>query len=527
MIEKIFIFILFLGPLVFFHELGHFLFARFFGVRVEVFSLGFGPKLFKFKWGDTEYAVSVIPLGGYVKMYGDDPLNKDGVPEGERKFSFTHQGKWARFWIVMGGPLANFVMAYFLFVILMMAGEHVPEMRMGTIPQESILYEKGMRPGDSLRAVNGREITNPSDIVIEGQGHINTITVKRLGERVDIPIGLTGENFFTEFTKYPPLLRRPLVISDEGVLHVLSLSPDEVNLEQSLDQMAYFRDYPFFYFFEVIGEMPTANDIPQVSDRPVKRIATAEFLDLDGRELFIKRLAEIGFRTLDLQVSEIASRSAAEEAGLLPGDIIISLNNEEVFGFDQLRRAIQSAPGESVEIGLLRNGERISKDLRPREQMHNGEKVRLIGVHSAGQYLSLNFIHTDPRGLLSSAWIAVGRTWETMVKTVEAFFRLMTGQISFKSIGGPIAIGQVASDSYNTSFSYFFQLMALISINLGIINLFPIPILDGGHIMFILIEAINRGPISRRKMEIAQQFGLSLLLLLMIGAIVNDVSRFF
>src|SRR5690606_11924274 len=112
MFEKILIFVLFLGPLVFFHELGHFLFARLFGVRVEVFSIGFGPKLLKWKWGETEYALSLIPLGGYVKMFGDDPLNKDEIEASERKFSFTHKGKWARSWIVMGGPLANFILAF-------------------------------------------------------------------------------------------------------------------------------------------------------------------------------------------------------------------------------------------------------------------------------------------------------------------------------------------------------------------------------------------------------------------------------
>jgi regulator of sigma E protease len=122
---------------------------------------------------------------------------------------------------------------------------------------------------------------------------------------------------------------------------------------------------------------------------------------------------------------------------------------------------------------------------------------------------------------------ALTRTWNTILKTIESFKKLILGDVSVKSIGGPLAIGKVASDSFNTSLSYFFQLMALISVNLGVINLFPIPVLDGGHIMFILLEVINRGPVSRRKMEIAQQVGLSMLLMLMVGAIFNDVTRFF
>ena len=116
-LEMIPYFIIILFPLVFFHELGHFFFARLFGVRVEVFSIGFGKKLYSWKIGDTEYVLSLIPLGGYVKMYGDDPLAKDSIPEDQRKYSFNFKGKWARFWIVFGGPLANFVFSYFIFLI--------------------------------------------------------------------------------------------------------------------------------------------------------------------------------------------------------------------------------------------------------------------------------------------------------------------------------------------------------------------------------------------------------------------------
>ena len=165
--------------------------------------------------------------------------------------------------------------------------------------------------------------------------------------------------------------------------------------------------------------------------------------------------------------------------------------------------------------------------LTPDVKEISGQKVKLIGVYSSGIYLALNFVDTGSKGFIKSATLSLTRTWDTMVKTVEGFFKLITGKVSIKTIGGPLAIGKVASDSFHMSLSYFFQLMALISVNLGIINLFPIPVLDGGHIMFIFFEIINRGPVSRRKMEIAQQVGLSFLLMLMVGAIFNDFSRFF
>jgi regulator of sigma E protease len=139
----------------------------------------------------------------------------------------------------------------------------------------------------------------------------------------------------------------------------------------------------------------------------------------------------------------------------------------------------------------------------------------------------LNSVQTQSKGFIGSITIGLVRTWDSVKKTIDGFIKLITKQVSLKAIGGPLSIGKVAHDSFTLSLSYFFQLMALISVNLGVINLFPIPVLDGGHILFIILEVINGGPLSRRKMELAQQIGLSLLLMLMVGAIFNDVTRFF
>ena len=524
MLEKILIFILFLGPLVFFHELGHFLFARLFGVRVEVFSIGFGPKLLKLKKGATQYALSLIPLGGYVKMFGDDPLNKEQIPLSERKYSFTYKGKWARFWIVMGGPLANFVLAFFLFFALLMTGERLPEMRLGIVPESSVLYERGLRPGDTLKGVNGREITNPSDIVIEGQGDIETVTARRGGEKQQVSINMKGEDFFEEFTKYPPLLRKPLVLDKAGDIYAVSLSDDGVNWDRSLDEMSYYGEERKVYLYPVPKlDTKEGRKHPSYDPTPAKSFTVS----LTTRSAFIQDLSEKGLRTLDLQVQEVAAKSAAFDAGIERGDVILSLNGESVYSFETLRKRLQETPEGAVDLTLWRGGEQKKVKLTPKVQERDGEKVKLIGIYSNGQYVSLNFVKTEPKGLFTSITTSFSRTIETMAKTLEGFVRLITGEISFKTIGGPIAIGKVASDSFNTSISYFFQLMALISVNLGVINLFPIPVLDGGHVMFIFFELVNRGPLSRRKMEIAQQIGLSLLLMLMVGAIFNDFSRFF
>ena len=522
MLEKIIIFILFLGPLVFFHELGHYLFARLFGVRVEVFSIGFGPKILKFKKGFTEYALSIIPLGGYVKMFGDDPFAKDEIPEEERKHGFIYKGKWARFWIVFGGPLANFILTYFIFFGLFMAGEKIPEIKLGVIQETTSLHRMGFQSGDVIYKLNNKEIYNPTDIALEGENLITEVTVKRNESEVVIAVDLSGENFFKEILKYPPLLRKPVVVNENGEMFAVSFSEDSFNWKDSLAEMNNLKQENIVYLFPILGDIDP-NTHPNIEKEKVLKVQ----INFNERSSFVKELTSKGYHSLDLKVKSVNEKSPAEKIGIKPGDIILSLEGKDVFSFDQLRKNLQEIKSEKVGIRILSDGKIKDLELIPEIKQMSGEEVKLIGIYSSGIYQGLNFIDTKSKGFFNSLYLSIGRTWETMVKTFDGFIKLISGGVSFKSIGGPLAIGKVASDSFHTSLSYFFQLMALISVNLGIINLFPIPVLDGGHIMFIFLEMLNRGPVSRRKMEIAQQIGLSFLLMLMVGAIFNDFSRFF
>lgn len=521
MLEKILIFILFLGPLVFFHELGHFLFARLFGVRVEVFSLGFGPKLLKFKRGDTEYTVSLIPLGGYVKMFGDDPLNKDAVAPEDRPYTFNHKGKWARFWIVMGGPLANFLMAYVLFFFLLLGGEKVPEIRVGAVPETSVLYDMGFRVGDSLRKLNDKEILSPTDIALEGNTRIETMDVERNGELLTLNVGMSGDAFFEEFVNYPPILRKPYVLNKDGERFVLGAN-SELDLSRSLDEIALARGELSIQIYS----LPKVYEEENLTLDQVEMVESFQ-VSMEKTDDLFQQLYNLGFAPVDLSVKSLQQGGAGDKAGLLMNDIIVALNGSPVFSFEHLRSSLQETTTEEVELTLWREGEESQLSMAPQVTEYEGEQLRLIGVYSNAEFIPLKFIQTESKGLVGSLGLAVSRTWDVTVKTIEGFKKLFMGQVSLKTIGGPIAIGKVATDSFNTSLSYFFQLMALISINLGIINLLPIPVLDGGHILFIFLEIFNRGPLSRKKMEIAQQVGLSFLLVLMVGAIFNDIMRFF
>lgn len=522
--EKVLTFVLFLGPLVFFHELGHFFFARLFGVRVEVFSLGFGPKLLKYKKGDTEYAVSLIPLGGYVKMYGDDPFNQDAIPEDQRKFSFTHQNKWARFWIVMGGPLANFILAFAVFFCLLMNGEKIPEIKLGAVEHQSSLFAQGFRSGDVILKINGNEVYNPTDLMIDSKKTIATVEIKRSGNTQELAVNFQGDKFFDEVIKHPPFLRKPYLVDLTGNKFIISSVQGKADLNTSLEELMTFSGPKDFYIYKIPSNFDTASEAVTLDLTSEKKITLQE-KDLTG--IVNEDLEKLKFKPIDLMVRSVNMSSAADKAGIKAGDVLVAIEGKKVTSFEDFRNLLQTFKEETVKADVWSNGTvktvSITPDITPIED----KKLKLIGVYSHVELTKVNFIQTESKGLWGSTVIGLQRTWDSVEKTLDGFVKLVTNQASFKQIGGPLTIGKVAHDSLNTSISYFFQLMALISVNLGVVNLFPIPVLDGGHIMFIGLEIINRGPLSRRKMEIAQQVGLSILLMLMIGALFNDFSRFF
>jgi regulator of sigma E protease len=509
-LEKIGIFILFLGPLVFFHELGHYIFARIFGVRVEVFSIGFGPKIIKYVRKGTEYAISLIPLGGYVKMYGDDPLAKDEIPVSERKNSFTYKGKWARFWIVIGGPLANFLLAFVIFFFLIFGGEKVPEIKLGVIPTGSTLHEKGLRTGDILAKYNGRRLLHLGEMAMEGKNNISTITYNRDQTLKTIPLNLTGDDLFKDLVKYLPLLRKPVLVDTSGNKFFLSTKRESVTKDYSLDILAERFDIKRLYLFDHKG--PFIKEIP---------------ISYNSREEFFTELSKLGLLPQDLVIKSVKMNSPADKVGLKAGDILFSFGPKTLNSFNGLRDVLQEVKGDDIPVKLWRDGKIVSYKIVPESIAENGTKRKVIGIYTDGQFFGLNFITLESPGFFPAISQGLFRTWDTTVKTFAGFKKLVTAEVSLKSIGGPLAIGKVASDSFNSGLTPFFLLMAFISINLGVINLLPIPVLDGGHIMFIILEILNRGPVSRKKMELAQQVGLSLLLLLMVGAIFNDFSRLF
>lgn len=523
--EKIGIFILFLGPLVFFHELGHFLFARLFGVRVETFSIGFGPKLLKYKKGDTTYAISLIPLGGYVKMFGDDPLKKDEVPEEERDKSFTHKSKWQRFWIVMGGPLANFILAFVIFFALLSVGEKLPEVRVGGISEESILYQQGLRPGDLLSKINGKEVTNPTDIILDDSDLVRSVTVKRLEEMKTFSFSMESEEFLKALMQVPPQysLRLPLAVDKSGHFWGVSLDEKKVDWHISFEQISESAAGQKIFLFPLSKESKPFERKFVTSEGSLKSFR----LENAGPFALAKKLRQLEMAPHDLAVKSVLMHSAADKAKLKGRDVLVKLNGKDIYNFEDLSKSLQATQDENVSFVYWRDGEVNEVVLQPKMMSENGKKSKKIGVYTSMMIQELKLVEGKPKSFPEAFVFSFKRTIDSVVKTFEGFAKLITAEVSVKTIGGPLAVGKIASDSFSMSISYFFQLMALISVNLGVINLFPIPVLDGGHILFIILETFNRGPLSQRKMEIAQQVGLSFLLILMVGALFNDFMRFF
>lgn len=514
MLEKVLIFVVFLGPLIFFHELGHFFFARFFGVRVEVFSIGFGPKLFKYVRKGTEYAISAIPLGGYVKMFGDDPFSEVQLTDDEKKVAFNHKSKFARFWIVFGGPLANLVLAYFLYVGLLAGGEKVPETKVGVVVEQSILYKSGLRTGDVLIGVNDEKILSFDDLNIKGSV-VDTLTVKRKEEAVTLKVDMEHEKFINEFLSIVSAVKKPVFINKKGEKFYVSLTSKPKELTASLEEInSTFADTAFLYkVVEKEGEFA----IDELSET-----------QLSSTEKLLPFLRKMELYPIDLSVKNVVMESAADKAGIKKDDVILSVNGGSLDTFEELRSNLQSIEdNKAVDVSVLSMGEVSVKKLVPQVKEIDGKKIKIIGVESAVEYMPPKLIIAKADGFGAAITGAFTRTWDGIVKTFGGYKKLLTREVSLNNIGGPLAIGKVASDSFNVSLSMFFRLMAIISINLGVINLFPIPVLDGGHIMFLIFETFNGGPLSRRKLEIAQRLGISVLFFLIFVALFNDISRLF
>jgi regulator of sigma E protease len=432
-----------LGILIFVHELGHFLFAKVLGVKVLTFSLGFGPKVVGRTIGDTEYRISAFPLGGYVKMLGEEPGEE--LEAGDRESAYSFQPVWKRFSIVFFGPIFNIAFAALLFILIFMAGVPVLYPDIGKISEKSPAAEASLKTGDRIIKINGREISNWNDVemyISESGGEPLRLTVKRDGE------------------------------------------------------------------------------IKNVTVKPEKETVT----NLFGEE---KKSWEIGVSPLIHPViGDVVSGSPADKAGLKKGDRIAGVEGTPVKTWQDMTKLIHNSPGRPLQFTIERDGRLFEDTITPEKKVvmvpgEGDKEVGLIGIRP----MENSFI--ERYGPFSAISLGLQRTWDISVLTVVSIIKLIQRIIPAETIGGPILIVQMAGKEASQGALNFFTFMAVISINLGILNLLPIPILDGGHLMFLGIEAVRRRPVSEKVIAISQRVGLALLLTLMVFALYNDILRLF
>ncbi len=436
-----------LGILIFVHELGHFLFAKTLGVKVERFSLGFGPKIVGFQRGETEYRISVFPLGGYVKMLGESNLEEEveaePLSEEDKKRAFNHQALWKRSLIVLAGPGFNILFAALVFMTVYMAGIPVPYPDIEMVPEGTPAYEAGLEEGDRVLAIKGEKVESYHDVdavVQENAGTPLEFKVKR-GERIltltVTPELVTGQNLFGE----------------------------EVE----------------------VGSIGVTTRMPAL-------------------------------------VGEVVSGKPADDAGLQAGDLVLGVDGQEIKTWEDMTTIVKENPGTPLHFVVLRDEERIETDITPEPGYLPGStrKVGLIGIRSSPPEEETFIKRYGP---VEATVMGFQKTADYSVFTVMALVKLIQRVIPAENLGGPILIFQAAGKTAERGLRDYVFFMAVISINLGIINLFPIPILDGGLLVFFGLEAVRRKPLEDRSMLLAQKIGLIVILAIMALAFYNDIVR--
>jgi regulator of sigma E protease len=534
-------FIILLGFLVFVHESGHFLVAKWCGVRVQTFSLGFGKKIFQYKKGDTTYCISLIPLGGYVKMFGDE-VGADIAPQ-EQRYSFTHKKLWQRIAVVVAGPLMNFFFAILIFTVVAFTGEEVRKPVVGDISTDTAAFKDGLRSGDEVTQVNGTPVQTWEEFQEDLNHFANTkvvLAVKRAGSeqplRVEATPTLKPNDNILSLTDYVADVEGLNTQSRAPVLGVVAKSKAESLGLQTGDRVISVNGKPVTYFRELENLLVT-NQGNHIEFEVMRGLDKEEKKKIEGNILPVSSLQAFGLEEPDLYLAKIVDGSPAASAGLLPGDKIITIesksNKVTPTKWEDVLNVVKNFSGEgALHITVLRGEEKKGFDIAPKvtaQMTHQGaeEKRYTIGIMpwvQSAPPMTTTLLTRNPAAALARGY---KKTMEVTTMTIVSFLRLIQNKISPKNIGGVISIGKAASETFKTGMSYFLQLMGIISINLFILNLLPIPVLDGGHLLFYVIEGLRGAPVSMRKMEIAQQVGLVVLMSLMALSLFNDFSRVF
>ena len=439
-------FVVALGSLIVFHELGHYLVARWCGVKVLRFSLGMGKVVFMRRFGpdQTEWVISALPLGGYVKMLDAREQDLGALSPEERKREFTAQSVWRRIAIVAAGPLANFLLAILLFAGLYMHGMAEPSSRIGAPPAGSAAFQAGLRGGDLITSVHGAPVALWSDV----RWQVIKAAVAKDGSGARIQAERAGSGRV------------------EAVLPAAALA--------SLDLEG-----------DVLGKLGLTVARP----KPV--------------------------------LGKLMAGGAAERAGLRTGDLIETVDARPVSDGLAFIELVRAAPGKSLMLGVRRAGASLELAVTPDAETVGALRVGRIKAEVALAPEMVTLASNPPEALVK----AVTKVWDSSVLTLKMMGRMIVGEVSWKNLTGPITIADYAGQTARVGAVSYLTFIAFISLSLGVMNLLPIPVLDGGLLLYYSLEVLTGRPLSERAADILQRFGVGLLVTLMVLAVFNDLMR--
>jgi len=553
-------FIIMIGALVFFHEFGHFIVAKAFDVKVLRFSIGFGPKILGFEYGETEYVICALPLGGYVQMLGHDFGDLEIVEEDEMDRALMAKPIWQRSLVILAGPVANIILPVVIYFIVAMTQAQMPPSLIGEVFDDTPAAAAGLQPGDRIVAIEGKEARywhDITDAVVDAPGVPLTFTYERDGERHDVeitPETKTSTDFLgldmrtygqigIHLGAYGPTIAMtgPDTPAKAGGLEpfdrVVSVNGEAVerydelaskirsSKGQKLDLVVMRPksigvDYGEFFRFDIVN-------------------ASVQPVEVDGTW-------SIGVVRAQMVVSEILEDSAAAKAGFEAGDRVVALNGRRLSAWDMLVRAIHNEINQTIvareagddspvevpfEVTYVRNGETLKTTLTPHvfkypdQAKQDRYKIDIGWGHMSDLILPDDIDFPLGARTAFAASNSVDETWGYVKMMVRGLARMVQGKVGLDSVGGPILIGELAAKAGEAGAEPFLRMMALISINLAIFNLLPIPILDGGQLTLFAIEAVKRGPISFRTRQIAAYIGFAMIVMIMILAFKNDIER--
>ncbi len=461
-------FLLAIGVLITIHEYGHFQVARWCNVRVLRFSIGFGKALYTKRFGkdQTEFVIAAIPLGGYVKMLDERELEAEAqqnkqnpeasqlpsvaYSEQELSRAFNRQAIWKRMAIVAAGPVANLLLAIFIYWLLFMHGVMGLKPILGEVEPKSPAAIASMKQGEVIQKVAGVAVSSWQDV--------HWLMLKQ----------------------------------------VMKSSVVEIEASNGLNELHLHHI-----------------NLTTISERD---------LETD----FLSKLGLKPYQPVAMPViGEVLSGSAAEKAGLKQDDKVLQVNQQNIQRWEQLVDVVRQNPGKKMQLNISRAGAAMELSVTPDVYKENGKAFGRIGASYHLEQSELDKLLVNVQyPALEALNKAIDKTWDTSIFSLEMLAKVVTGKMSLKSVSGPLTIADFAGKSANVGWKSYVGFVALISISLGVLNLLPIPVLDGGHLLYYIVEFFKGSPVSDSFMEAGQRIGLSLLGMLMLVAFYNDINRF-